>query len=139
MKKKKVMVFGVFDKLHQGHIYFLKQAKKYGEVVAVVAPHKVVAQLKKKTLLQSEKERMRALKKLVAKAILGDKVQGSYMVLKRYKPDIICLGYDQKWLKKDLKEKIRKRAIPRILLIDIKSYFPEKFHSSLLRKVPIKN
>jgi len=33
MKKNvKVMVFGVFDRLHSGHRAFLRQAKKHGKV-----------------------------------------------------------------------------------------------------------
>jgi FAD synthetase len=71
----KVMVFGVFDRLHAGHLYFLKQAARQGEVVAVVARESSVQRLKNKKSAQGEKERMRELKKtgLVEDAILGDK------------------------------------------------------------------
>ena len=126
------MVFGVFDRLHKGHLYFLDQAKKYGQVIAVVARDDTVAELKKRAPLQSERQRINALKGLVAKAVWGDKVQGSYAVLKRYRPDIICLGYDQGWLKNDLEEKMKNGLLPKIKLIQLTPHWPEELHSSLL-------
>ena len=43
---KKVMVFGVFDRLHPGHLSFLEQASKHGNVVAVITRDDVVKALK---------------------------------------------------------------------------------------------
>ena len=33
---KKVMCAGTFDIVHKGHIYFLEQAKKFGDYLVVV-------------------------------------------------------------------------------------------------------
>ena len=46
---KKVLVFGTFDILPPGHLYFLREAKKHGEhLTVVVTPSAVVKQLKGK-------------------------------------------------------------------------------------------
>lgn len=126
------MVFGVFDGLHPGHLYFLKQAREYGDLIAVVARDQAVAELKKGVPFQSEKQRIKALKGQVAKAVLGDRVQGSYGVLKRYRPDVVCLGYDQLGLKRDLEKKMKAKEIPKVILVKLAPHRPKKFHTSLL-------
>lgn len=129
------MVFGVFDRLHPGHISFLEQAARYGnELIVVVARDSSIQELKHKMPSHSEKERMQAIKKnfLVNCAVLGDSKLGSYEVIKKYKPDVICLGYDQTPMEKDLMQRIEKGQIPTIRLILLRPYKPEKFHTSLL-------
>lgn len=99
-----IVVFGVFDILHPGHLYFLREAKKHGEHLTVVITRDMrVMQEKKHKPFFNERERlemMRALQ-LVDRAILGDKV-GEWKILKRLKPHVVCIGYDQKseWIKK---------------------------------------
>lgn len=132
------MVFGVFDRLHPGHLSFLKQAKKYGgKLIVVVARDNAVRELKNKDPGQNEKKRMAALRKTagVSKVVLGDKKRGSYGVIRKYKPDIICLGYDQKWLGEDLRVKITVDRLPKIGLIKLIAYRSKKFHSALLTKI----
>ena len=136
MKSKRVMVFGVFDRLHPGHVYFLKQARKLGrELIVVVARDKTVIDLKNKKPSQDEKIRSGVLKKsgLADKIALGDKTSGSYIILKKCKPDIICLGYDQKELQKDLQFKTKQKRIPPVKIVKCKPYRAKKFHTSLMR------
>jgi len=136
VRSKKVMVFGVFDRLHPGHLSFLRQAQKYGEkLIVVVARDSAVWKLKNKTPGQTEKERMAALSKIagVDKVVLGDKKQGSYGVIRKYKPDMIGLGYDQKWLARDLKKSMRQGLLPKIEVAGLKVHYPRKLHSSLLQ------
>ena len=134
-KSHRVMVFGVFDGLHPGHRAFLRQAKKYGnEVIAVVARDAAVRKLKKKEPRLNEKERAVVLRRsrLADRVVRGDTEEGAYRVIRRYKPDLICLGYDQNALADDLRERMQEGMIPRIRLIRMKPYQPEKFRSSLL-------
>lgn len=136
-KKKRVLVFGVFDFLHPGHISFLRQARKRGaELTVVVARDSVVQKLKKKKPYHGECERIAALRRLpfVSKAFLGDNTQGTYMVFKKWKPDVICVGYDQDRLEKDLASRMEEGSIPKILIVKMRSYAPYKFRSSLLRQ-----
>ena len=134
-KFKTVMVFGVFDRLHPGHLSFLRQAEKYSEkLMVVVARDSAVRELKNKNPSQNEKERMAVLRKIpgVNKVVLGDKKQGSYGVIKKYKPDVIGLGYDQKWLAGDLKKYMRVGCLSKIKMVKLKAYYSKKLHSSLL-------
>lgn len=139
MSNKRIMVFGVFDGLHPGHRAFLRQAARCGkDLIVVVARDSVVRKLKKKSAKQKEKQRLGALRKSYetwshkVKMILGDRKQSSYGVIKKYKPDLICLGYDQKWLEKDLKIRVRQGSIPKIRLVKLKPYYAQKFKSSKL-------
>ena len=113
-KKKKVMVFGVFDRLHPGHLDFLRQAREHGdELIAVVARDQAVMELKNKKPLHSGKERLAMVQNVaeVTQAVFGDEVQGTYGVIATHQPDVICVGYDQHGLAEDLKERTRIKRI----------------------------
>ena len=48
--RKRVLVFGTFDLLHQGHRYFLTQARRFGDtLIAVVARDEFVEERKGRT------------------------------------------------------------------------------------------
>ena len=133
-KVKKVIVFGVFDRLHDGHRYFLKSAGEYGELIVAVAPDEHVKILKQKTPQEGEEKRIAALQDFLRDVtiVLGDKELGSYGVIRQLKPDIICAGYDQDKLTLDLKKKMKTGEIPKIPIIEIESFKPDKYHSTLL-------
>ena len=98
MAKKIVMVFGVFDVLHPGHIHFLEKAKACGDILIVaVTPDKKVFTEKSSKTVFNERERMLMVShlRLVDKTILGDK-KATWHRIEQFKPDIICLGHDQR-------------------------------------------
>jgi len=132
---KKVLVFGTFDGLHFGHLSFFKQAKKYGNcLIVVVSRDKTVRRIKKHSPKFSEKERLRAVKgvKLVDKAELGS-VSDPYKIIKKLKPDVICLGYDQMAFTKNLPKKIKEVGL-KTKIYRLKPYQPQKYHSFLIKK-----
>lgn len=134
-RAKKVMVFGVFDRLHPGHISFLAQAAAMGdELIVVLARDASVRNLKNKTPYHSEYERVQAVQKVsgVTFALLGDEKLGSYEVIQTHKPDVICLGYDQHGLAKDLKRYMQEGELASISLINLEAHKPDVFHTSLL-------
>ncbi|MBW2995922.1 adenylyltransferase/cytidyltransferase family protein [Candidatus Woesearchaeota archaeon] len=91
----KVMVFGTFDILHKGHLSYFKQARKYGDfLIAVIARDKTVKKLRGRLPRNNEKKRVKEVNKYADKAVLGY-VYDKMKVVKKYKPDVICLGYDQ--------------------------------------------
>ena len=133
------VVFGVFDMLHPGHLSFLRQAlnrAKGGRLIVVVARDSAVKRLKGRKPHFSERERIAHVKKEFkngVRVVLGDRKIGAYSVIKKYKPDCICLGYDQRALAEDLKKRMRGKYIPRVRLIWLRAHRPKKFHTSFLR------
>ncbi len=67
---------------------------------------------------------------MVSRAVLGDRSMGSYKVVRRYQPDVICLGYDQEDLSRDLRARMRRREIPRARIVRLLPYQPHRFKSS---------
>jgi len=129
------MVFGTFDGLHNGHISFLKQVKRHGNyLIAIVATDKNVLMLKKRLSLKSEKERLGDIKmyKLIDKAMLGQK-RNPYKIIKRVKPNIICLGYDQIYFIDNLSEEIKRMKL-KIKIVRLRPYKAEKYHSLIISK-----
>lgn len=127
---KKVVVFGVFDLLHPGHLYFLRQARKHGDHLTVVVTRdaRVVHEKKRKPVF-NERERLKMIRALcmVNHAVLGDKV-GEWKILKKLKPDVICVGYDQnaEWIKKCGLAKLPK-------IVRIKPFQQHKYKSSRMK------
>ena len=128
------MVFGVFDRLHEGHRSFLAQAWAHGdELIVIVARDEVVRRLKQKRPHESQDIRISKLKMLeeVSAAALGDENQGTYTVIAQYNPDVICVGYDQDGLHDDLMARIEREELPKKSIVRLYPYKPETYHSSL--------
>lgn len=123
------MVFGTFDLLHPGHINFLRQAKKHGQLTVVIARDKTVRRLKGRFPLHAERKRQLVVKNLnlAAKVILGS-LTDKYAAIKKYQPDLIALGYDQRYFTDQLKEKFKK-----IKIVRLKAFKPNKFKTSFLK------
>lgn len=103
---KKVLVFGTFDRLHDGHLFFLSQAAKLGELYVSVASDESVEQRKHKTPSQDMSERIKSVQAIVGsdKALGGDKTLNEWTAIKSVKPDIIAVGFDQYGLKTALQD-----------------------------------
>lgn len=130
----KILCFGTFDFLHQGHVYFLEQSKKNGKnLIVIVARDKTVKKLKGKFPRENERTRLKKIKALnfVNKACLGS-LKNPFAVLKKDKPDLICLGYDQKFYAQDLPQKIKELGL-KTKIKRIGAYKSEKYKSSKLR------
>ncbi len=98
---KRVLVFGTFDGLHPGHVFFLRKAKSKGdELVVGVARDTHVVALKDKRPHMTERKRLEAIKKqsCVNEAVLCDEELGEFEILQEVLPDLIVLGHDQKEL-----------------------------------------
>ncbi len=129
---KKVMAFGSFDVLHKGHEYYLKEAKSYGDyLIVVVARDENIVKFKGKKPKHDENCRLEQVKKLdfVDNSFLGDK-DDIFKVLEVHKPDVICLGYDQKTI--DI-ENLKKRDL-KAEIVRIKPYKEHIYKSSKLKK-----
>mgnify|MGYP001589199552 FL=1 len=131
-----VLVLGTFDGLHDGHRFFLREAKKLGnKLIASVTTDEVIQRIKNHTPTYHLEERLRALEAsgLVHLAVAGDKVLGNWSALRQWKPDIVAIGYDQAKLEEKLDKLIAKEHLP-ITLVKISAHDPDRLHSRLLRK-----
>ncbi len=131
---KKVMVFGTFAILHPGHLYFFNQAKKHGDyLIAVIGRDSTVEKIKgaKPKMDENARRQMVEALKIINKAVLGDK-KDWYKLIVKYKPDIICLGYDQTE-PENFREELGKRGVA-AKVIRLKDYQPKKYKSSKILK-----
>lgn len=132
---KTIMCAGTFDIIHPGHLYYLSEAKKYGDkLIVVVARDETSKSFKGKKPVHNEKERLEAVRmlKIVDEAVLGN--QGDiFNIIEQIKPDVICLGYDQKVQKQELEDELKKRGL-KAEVIRIGAYMQHVYKSSKLVK-----
>ena len=134
---KKVLAFGTFDIFHPGHDFFLKEAKKLGDCLnVVVARDATVEDVKGVRPLNDEMKRIAVLQSLecVDKVFLG-KLGDKYKIIEELKPDIICLGYDQKHFIERLEAELIERGLNVEIVRIEKCFKPELYKSSKLRPV----
>lgn len=137
---KTVLLFGTFDILHVGHLNVFKQARKLGErVVVVVGRDANIKKIKGQAPINSEKDRVELLKHidLIDEAVLGakDKV---YELIRKIKPDVIALGYDQQAYTDKLPAKLAEfKLSPKI--VRLKPHRATSKKSSKLKAQLLKN
>ncbi len=130
------MVFGTFDIFHPGHESFLRQAGKLGDfLIVVIARDATVLKVKKRRPLNSENKRLKTIIEtgLADKVLLGS-LSDKYAVIKKYKPDVICLGYDQKFFVDDLREKLNEFGLQKTMVEKMKPFKADIYKSSKLRQ-----
>ncbi len=109
---KKVMATGVFDIIHLGHIHYLEESKKQGDRLIVVIASDENARKNGKALLFSQETRRRVVEALkpVDEAIIGG-TGNIFDTISRVRPDVITLGFDQKFDPDVIIEESRKRGV----------------------------
>jgi len=136
IKNKTALVFGTFDILHLGHLNFFKQAKKFGDIlIVVVARNATVKKVKGKLPKNNEKKRLKLVKntEIVDQALLG--LEGNkYKIIKKIKPDVICLGYDQSVFIDNLQNELDKQNL-KTKIHRMKPYKENKYKSSKLKNI----
>lgn len=144
-KNKVVLASGVFDLLHLGHVKFLEEAKKTGgkdaELIVIVARDNTVEKTKGRKPIMSENQRRALVEslKVVDVAVLGFEDFDLEDVIKRIKPNVIALGYDQANMEKKVKKYVNKNNL------DVKVTRINKFEedeldsSSKIRQKIVKN
>ncbi|MFH1056653.1 MAG: adenylyltransferase/cytidyltransferase family protein [Candidatus Micrarchaeota archaeon] len=146
-KTKTVLVCGVFDLLHLGHLWFFRQAKKFGNHLTVlVARDSTVKKVKHRKPFFREKERMELLSslKIVDEVVLGSR-KNLFEGVKKAKPGVLVLGYDQlesvsrmlgvskKISAKELKKLFSKKGLTIKIVRLNKGWMPERFKSSKVK------
>ncbi len=132
---KTVMASGSFDFIHKGHLHYLSQAKKHGDkLIVVIARDSNIIKFKAKKPKYNEKKRLEHVKQLemVDEAVLGHE-ENIFDIINEIKPDVICLGYDQRTSEEKLKDELKKRNI-NAEVVRISAFKPEVYKSSKLKK-----
>ncbi len=126
----RVMATGVFDILHMGHIHYLSESKKLGDELLVVVARDSTAHRNGKNPLFDENSRLDLVKELkqVDRAILGHEGDIFRTVLEN-KPDIITLGYDQRFDAEKIQDKCRELGL-NTKVVRISKYDGKRFQSS---------
>lgn len=137
VRMKRIMVFGTFDMIHEGHEDFFKQARSLASephLIVSVARDEVVERVKAVRPRHSEEDRLTrvAERRSVDEAVLGD-AHGYIEHIVKARPDIIALGYDQEGeyvenLRKDLAAAGLSAAVVRL-----KAFSPERYKTAKLR------
>lgn len=137
MSKRRILVFGTFDLLHRGHVSLLRQARRYGdELIVAVARDTVVRRIKGRRPVHRERQRVANLRALglANRVLLARKhPAGRFDFIRRLKPQVICLGYDQTTYAEGLESALRMRGL-HVQVVRLKSLHPGRFKSSLLRR-----
>lgn len=103
-----VIVGGAFEILHPGHLHLLREARRFGRVVVIVARDSTIEKLKGRPPVVPEQQRLEVVRSIryVDEAHLGNEPLDVEGTLLRFKPDVIVLGPDQNHLEKLVKEAI---------------------------------
>jgi cytidyltransferase-like protein len=144
IKQTRIMTFGTFDGLHQGHLNFFKQAKNLSPkagpkpfLIVSIARDKNVFKIKGEMPRLRESARMLLVKKckLVDKVVLSGTKNYLPHVIKE-KPSIIALGYDQKAYVANLKKDFKNKSLVGFStkIVRLKPYKEKIFKNHLLKK-----
>lgn len=106
------MASGVFDILHTGHISYLEQAKALGDELCVVVASDNTVRKNKHEPITPERMRVRIVSALkpVDVAMIGNDSGDMFAILDEIRPDVIVLGFDQKFDENTLSEELKKRG-----------------------------
>lgn len=131
MKKQKVLVSGNFDLFHSGHLDFLKQASKFGDLYVGVGTDKNQLLLNGKNPKQNENHRLSIVKKVdfVKDAFLcsGEGILDFVPDLENIKPENLVVNSDGNTLEKEALCKqhginyIILNNVPKVHLADLKN------------------
>ncbi len=133
---KTVITFWAFDFVHKWHKYYLKEAKKHwNKLITVVARDSTIERIKWKKPMNNENQRLSDIKNLwIADIVeLWDKTD-MMCAIKKYKPDIVAIGYDQNSFIYELSEYLSINKL-KTSVVTIDWHKTEIYKSSKLKKI----
>lgn len=114
----KVMASGVFDLIHPGHVSYLNQARSYGDHLTVVVASDQTVRTKKHEPIMPEDMRasMVGFLKPVDEVVIGG-TGDIFDTVSKIRPDVIVLGYDQKFDEEKLRNDLAARGMGSIRVV----------------------
>ncbi len=118
----RVMATGVFDILHTGHLHYLNEARKLGDELVVVVATDATVRKRKHEPITPEAMRVELVGALkpVDKAVLG-REGDMFEIVAQLKPDVIALGYDQRFDEKKLEGELKARGM-KVMVVRLGKY-----------------
>ncbi|MBI4450075.1 FAD synthase [Candidatus Uhrbacteria bacterium] len=132
---RRVLAFGVFDLIHPGHLAFLRQAKRLGDELVVVVTRDDAAEREKgrrPRLTAKERAQLIASVRWVDRVVIGDPPKRYFSVIRRLKPNIIALGYDQPCDISAFRTILRSLGLPKTRVVRLREHKGHRYHSSKL-------
>ncbi len=135
---KRVMVFGTFDMLHEGHLDFFRQARSLvsdPQLIVSIARDRSTERVKGARPKHTELERLALVEAcdLVDEVVLGD-AEGFIAHIVQADPEIIALGYDQNGeYVKELQAELSNAGLE-TRIVRLKPFKPEIYKTSKLRE-----
>lgn len=134
----RIMVFGTFDMLHDGHLDFFRQARSLApdsHLIVSIARDAAVARIKGAFPKRTELERLHTVEAsdFVDEVVLGD-ADGFIDHIAHARPDIIALGYDQMGEYVDGLQSALTDAALHTKVVRLKPYKPELYKTSKLQQ-----
>ncbi len=132
----RVLTFGTFDPIHDGHRWLFSRAKQLGDhLTVVVTRDDVIRTMKHREPYQKEMERVRVIQQVpeVDVAVLGDTDPASYAFLKQQDFDVLVVGHDQVPSDPEIQQLLHTIGKDHIKVVRMDAYFPDKYKSSLFR------
>ncbi|MBI1866137.1 MAG: adenylyltransferase/cytidyltransferase family protein [Candidatus Staskawiczbacteria bacterium] len=137
----KVLVFGTFDGLHEGHKALFRQAKEFGDYLIVAVSRDSTAKKNKNKMPKfNEQKRLKMVQdyELVDEALLGreehNPSKDRYELILKIRPDVVCLGYDQAQFRDKLEKELKEMNLYDTEVRILEPYKPKEYHSSIINK-----
>lgn len=127
MSKKIILTGGKFNKIHPGHIWLLKKAKKLGYLIVVLA-HDSHNKRQYAVPAKARRKNLESLK-IADKVVIGDKKR-FVKVVKNFRPDVIVMGYDQNMPDKETEEYAKEKKIKVVKFGKHGNYRTRQLHTS---------
>ena len=134
---KKVLAFGAFDPLHEGHKDFFRQAKELGDhLTVIVARDSSVRAIKGYEPSQSEETRLAKIMavKDVDDVRFGNKTAHHYEIFDELDFDVVALGYDQQPADDIVRHELNARSKNQVRVVRLKPFHPEKYKATYIRR-----
>lgn len=114
--EKIILTGGKFNKIHPGHLWLLKKAKELGYLIVVLAHDK--HNIRSYAVPAAKRKKMVQALGIADKVVVGSS-KGFVGIVKKHKPDIVVLGYDQRLPDIETGDYIQQR---KIIVIKLKKY-----------------
>ena len=108
-KKRTVFAAGCFNRVHQAHVTLLKTARAFGDELIVVISHD--AHTRKQNAVPAVRRRLWIEGLGIADRVIVGRAESFAQSLRQARPDVLVLGYDQRFPDAETASAVRELGI----------------------------